>query len=273
MMSEDSCQSLLLCCVVSDRLVTSWHTLVTNPSTNFSHQDFEAYLFHRHFVEKLSLCHDSCCLPGSTQASQRRPDFFPRCQTSAKMASSRKTTHHSFPFQRWGPHHRLPFHLHKLRSLLMFSGGTMTKCRSYSRCSITNFILSTFNSMKFTHSCSRVNIILHFVHRTHPICKVAALNSSEDSDLLRVHRVRGNFRDAWLYLFVLTCSVCFINKGVTPEVQWCQMLTFILNDFIYHVVFCQGCTCCVVSTRSPDIFQDMKSVGGRFTGMIAVGFF
>lgn len=45
--------------------------------------------------------------------------------------------------------------------------------------------------------------------------------------------VRGNFRDAWLYLCMQTCSVCFINTSVTPEVQWCQMLTFILNDCIY----------------------------------------
>lgn len=46
---------------------------------------------------------------------------------------------------------------------------------------------------------------------------------------------RDNFQDARCYLPLRTRQRCFINTSVTPEVRQRQMLTFMLNEFIYNM--------------------------------------
>lgn len=45
---------------------------------------------------------------------------------------------------------------------------------------------------------------------------------------------RDHFQDARCYLPLRTRQRCFINTSVTPEVRQRQMLTFMLNEFIYN---------------------------------------
>lgn len=164
-----------------------------------------------------------CC---STQTPPQCPDsHFFSCQTSAQMAASGtpKPRHHSIPSWTFGPHHR--HSLYRLIPLCVFHSHSSSASRS------AVLLISDKCASLFRPTGQSVNIIMLILlnswYNFHKLCphQHAVMYYSCCFKLAGIHTgwlfvaglwVRGNFRDARLYLYMQTCGARFINIGVTP---------------------------------------------------------